>query len=326
MKMTMKTKLASLEQEVRHGPGVGIGDHGARPGPAGYRLAEQLGTAGASPDLVNLLGTIKELQDALRNAEAARASTERQLADLNELVRSDTHAHSNAERALSRLVRGQCCSQSARENYSTDHVRMHREMKAGYHVGHLASQLATRRATMQDALEAIAELCETIDKLHHRVDRAVEQWGVLVSNRAAMTRALDDASRVGPAVVRFCPGTHEYIGAPVPGTNETLFFGVRTGRDRDWTGKLTWCHWIIVDDVPWMMMFPDADDLRVFGPLRRAIAVGGASIRVERSNRRHRRCFSRCEVTCRFARWQYCSAWSRRAPRAKQFFSNARRR
>lgn len=168
--MTNHTR-AILEQDVRHGLGVG---HGG--GPNGIQLASQLGTAGLTPDLMTMMGTIRELQDALRHE---RVEFEERLGDMERLLAerlADPHALRDAERALFHLVRGVCPSQSSIEAYWSDRVRTHRGAPAGYQVRHLASELGLGRATFTEALLAIKELCDTIDCLQHRTENLDDGW------------------------------------------------------------------------------------------------------------------------------------------------------
>jgi hypothetical protein len=220
------------------------------------RLAQQLGTGGMEPDVVTLLTTIKELQDSLARVASERDELAAEVEELREPegpAPIESGAASNAERALARIVHGQCSSQSA--SHWTSHVRMHRGMEAGYHARQLASELAMGRATIGGALEVIAELCETIDALHHQVedpDAYPTRRRIVVKNCNEVMRAIRAiADREGRAVTRFYSGEDVYIGAPVTNTlGQPLFFGARTRHEAAgcWHGALTWCHWAAFDD------------------------------------------------------------------------------
>lgn len=162
----MSKDLRELECTVRYGSGVCDG------GEHGRRLAEQLGTAHVSPNVMTMLGTIKELQDSLDAERQRQSQMERRHEREIEPLRPQRSTVLDAERALSYLARGQCCSHTNTPyaEYWTDGTRTHPGMEAGYHVRRLPDELALGRATLEDALQAVIELCTLVDELHHRIE------------------------------------------------------------------------------------------------------------------------------------------------------------
>lgn len=158
-------ELNRLESTVRAGTGVSR-EGGVR----GSRLAERLGTVDASPDLATLLGTIAELQLSLdRKREQRSEMKRRHMREIEELRPHQTTV-ADAGRALSRLARGQCCSASALSGFWYGQVRTHPAMTAGYHVRRLVDDLALGRARKEAMLQALIELCDHVDELHHRAE------------------------------------------------------------------------------------------------------------------------------------------------------------
>lgn len=161
MEMQMKTQ-GVLEQEVRWG--------GLEEGPATRRLREQLERADHSTDELTLLETIRELQQALVKERHRSDVLAEQLEQQKTRSTPDASTISEASRALTRLMRGECRSQSAVEQHWDGPVRTHDRLCAGICTRQLATSLLRGQTTTQETLQAICELVDAFDDMSHEIE------------------------------------------------------------------------------------------------------------------------------------------------------------